>query len=360
MELLSRLYAAQYRTRILLAGTLRRLRGSADATHFTAPSNVLFVIAGLLGDSVMCTPVLTEARRLWPKAKFTVLGKKANSELLGDLPVIDEFLIVPAFPFALRKWRELRQLDSMLKGGNFDLAIILLGDQFAPALERAVIPVRVGVAGDPLAPFLTHTYEIRSPREWGPDERLNALRVLGCEVGAASPMLQTNASAVQSAHNIRRECGTKRDAYAVIHPFGSSALQHWPLAGVQELATELWQRHGLEAVLIGGPEWCGVSESIGDAVVNTVGRLKLPELMAMIQEAKLVITTDSGPFHIAGALSRPTVGLFRKSRPEHARRYSPAEVVLGQHPSCTNCKWNWCRVRPCASMRSICVTDIME
>ena|SRR5579884_1554979 len=364
MSLLSRLYDIQYWTRIHCAGAWRRLQHhTMPPQHFPVPTNVLFVVSGLIGDSVMCTPVLIEARRLWPKARITVLGKKHNCELLTGLAVVDQLLVTPAIPFSLRKRRVLRELDVLLAAGEFDTAIILLGDEFAPTLERANIATRVGVAGHPLAPFLTHAYEIGSPRVWGPDERLNALRVLGCEVHSLRPVLRTNEEAKLSARKLRQQCGAKSDRYAVVHPFGSSARQHWPMESVVALSDAL-ALENLEPVLVGGPEFRSLSERSLEKrhtpLVNTVGRSTLPELAAILDGAALVITTDSGPFHLAGALKRPIVGLFRKSRPEHAARYSCSRVLLGTAPVCERrCRWDWCHATPCASMQALNVSDVM-
>lgn len=358
MSFLSWAYGLQYRTRARWMGTLRRMRGT-DMPLPRHPHNVLFVVAGLIGDTIMCTPTLLQARKVWPEAKLTVLGRKHNCDLLEEMPALNGCILTSAVPFSLRKAAKLGELAAVLTDKKFDTAIILLGDQFAPMLEDVGVPVRVGVAGDPLAPFLTHTYEIGSPRAWGPDERLNALRTLGCEVTLVAPRLWCSGDCRDHAREVLERSGLKGTRYAVIHPFGSSARQHWPLTEIAQLAAELRSRQQLEPVLIGGPEQA-VPERLNASIVNTVGRLTLRELMVVIQEADVVITTDSGPFHLAGALSRPVVGLFRKSRPEHAGRYDFSRVLLGNNSSCVGrCRWDWCAHTPCNSMAMIGTPDIM-
>ena len=223
------IYEWQYRARQWAVGRLCRLRGGATATDPpSAPSRVLVVMTGLIGDTVMSTPLIVEARRLWPAAHITLLGRRHNCELLAACPLLDARYEAPAIPFSLRKRRELARLDAWLRAQNFDVALIALGDQFAAALARARIPVRVGVRGHALEPCLTHTYSIGSPREWGPHERLNALRSLGYEVGDAAPRLwvadearRRRARAARrtrprARHALRRRAPLRQHAAAVV------------------------------------------------------------------------------------------------------------------------------------------------
>ncbi|HKI18638.1 MAG TPA: glycosyltransferase family 9 protein, partial [Isosphaeraceae bacterium] len=316
----------------------------------------------LIGDTVMSTPVIIEARRLWPEAWITLLGNRQTSELLSACPLVDACAETPVIPFTLRNRRKLAELDSWLREQNFDVAIILLGDQFAQVLADAQIPIRVGVRGHLLAPFLTATYEIGSPREWGPQERLGALRALGHDVRNVSPNLWVSDHARSAAQRRLSELGLSEGvAYAVVHPFGSTPAQWWPPDRTAELAEALHHEHNLWTIVIGGPETRGKLCIAPRNTIDATGAFTISELMAVIENARLVISTDSGPFHIAGALERPLVGLFRARRPEHAGRYPQAKVIFGQAPTCTQrCEWNRCRTTPCRQMNALSLSDVLE
>ena len=296
---------------------------------------------------------------MWPGARITVLGKRHNRELLAGCPFVDEFYEFNADPFSLRRSPEVKELQAWLNGAGFDAAIILLGDQFAHLLARAGIPVRVGVKGAPLERCLTHTYEIGSPREWGTRERLNSLRIFGKEIGKSEPELWVDAEAAVSAGGKLGELGlADGERYAVLHPFGSTERQWWNLGEAGALAEFLSNKRGLSTVLVGGPETVSAAARIG-GVIDTTGKLTIRELVAVIANAETVITTDSGPFHIAGALRRPTIGLFRARRPEHRNAYSSARVVLGRDDSCdATCRWDMCASNPCRQMRNISLGDV--
>src|SRR5262249_46765781 len=107
----------------------------------------------------------------------------------------------------------------------------------------------------------------------------------------------------------------------------------------------------------------GVVTSIVDSpsLVNAVGELSISQLLAAIESAELVITTDSGPFHMAGALGKPIIGLFRGRRPEHAGRYPQARGILGDDSACEKfCQWNRCQAEPCRQLNSLSIDEVLS
>jgi heptosyltransferase I len=363
MAILAKLYRWQYHGRQWYAGHAQRRRGCVGNPLVTgvSPRRVLIVLTGLIGDAVMSTPVIVEARRLWPDARIVMLGNRQTCALLSECPLIDDRFEAPAVPFSLRNRQNVGELQCWMNEQEFDVAIILLGDQFAQLLANAQIPERVGVRGHLLAPFLTKTYDICSPKDWGPPERLGALRALGHDVRNVHPQLWVSDHARSTARAKLVELGLpERVTYAAVHPFGRTLAQRWPQGRTGDLADALFREHKLWTIVVGGPEACGSIGPSSRNVIDSTGALSIPELMAVIDEARVVISTDSGPFHIAGALGRPVVGMFRARRPEHASRYHQADVVFGCHDACdTECRWDHCRKQPCRQMKALLTHDVV-
>lgn len=354
-------YQLQFR-QWLLARSYANPEGFRSGPLEAEPDKVLFVLAGLIGDSIMSLPAIDVCRKLWPAASITVLGKKHNHDLIAASGFFDDFYEFDADPFSLRRSEKTRTLETWLETKCFDAAIILLGDQFAHLLARANIPVRVGVEGTPLENCLTHTYNIGSPRTWGVNERLNSVRCLGYEVENTLPSLIVDPDARRSGQEKLRACGIDVARYIVLHPFGSTLRQWWSLKNIPMFATELREKYGLQVVLVGGTQNAGSLLQDATAVVaEMTGKLSLPELLAVIDGAKLVVTTDSGPFHIAAGLGKKTVGIFRSSRPEHATQYPSATVVFGENQACIDaCGWDSCQRSPCLQMAEISVAAVIR
>ncbi|MBK5272436.1 MAG: hypothetical protein JJE22_15635, partial [Bacteroidia bacterium] len=142
--------------------------------------------------------------------------------------------------------------------------------------------------------------------------------------------------------------------------FGSSKRQWWNLDLVSFLVQELYMRYNLQTVLIGGKETVGIVPFI-ENMIDTTGKLTLPELKALITNSSIIITTDSGPFHISGALRKKIVGLFRAKRPELANIYPDTRVIFGKDELCqVKCKWDQCRINKCVQLHNISVEQVLQ
>jgi ADP-heptose:LPS heptosyltransferase len=357
------IYGLQYKLRLHAAGiryALLHASRPAVSAPVMPPRRLALLMAGLIGDTVMCTPVVSESRRIWPEARITLIGMQHNCDLLSGSADIDGFRAVTSDPFTIRRGSELCSFRDWLAKQNFDIAIVLLGDQFALELAKAGIPTRVGVAGHPLSRSLTHVYDNGTPQTWGPEEKLNSLRVLGCPARNIQPAIRIHDTAWLTAAATLQQLGVfPGDAYCVVHPFGRTAPQRWPTESCNRLASLLSERYRLKVILAGNAE-APFLGSPGNRLIDARGKFNLKELPAVLDRAAFVISTDSGPFHIAGALERPLVGLFRSVRLEHSRRYPQAQVLAGTDDDCRGrCAWNRCRRLPCRQMSAITIPEVL-
>jgi ADP-heptose:LPS heptosyltransferase len=216
----------------------------------------------------------------------------------------------------------------------------------------------VFVAETPPARLATATYSIDA-RTWGPSERLGAWRALGLDPQPVFPALAPTAASTAS---ILRALGDEPRPWTLLHPYGRTADQWWPPDEVAAFVREARTRFGGTVLVVGGRPGERRPGPAAAASVDLFGKLTLDELLALIATSDSVVTTDSGPFHVAGAMGRRGVGLFRASRPEHAARYpSMASVISPAIPECrTACTWDRCAVTPCRQMRAISGERVAE
>ncbi len=319
------------------------------------------VCTGLVGDTLMCLPAIAAAKGLFPSAERVGLVTPKTQSLLGMAACLDRVIVCEASPLTLRPAarRALAVAVSLVRASRFDLAVIFLGDDFAPILTRARIPHRVFVSDGINGRLATASYEIGHPRTWGPEERRNAWRVLGLEPSLEPASLTPPPDAVAALEaRIGPAKGRRRIA---VHPFGRTTDQHWPLAAVREFIRLAETRLGVECLVIGESP-TGATLAATDPPFRLVGKLSLEELAALMARSSCVVSTDSGPFHMAGVLERPGVGLFRASRPEHAGRYpSIAPVVAPDLEACRGrCTWDRCRRSPCEQMSAILPETVLQ
>ncbi len=315
---------------------------------------LLVVCTGLIGDTIMSLPALCATRALFPGAELVGLVNPAARSILMMAGCLDRYIVCDGAPLQLRPSgrREARRVESEVRSGGFDVAVIFLGDDYAPMLTRAGVPHRVLVAGGIYGRLATTTYTI-DPRTWGPAERLAAWRALGLEPGLPEVKLSASTRVRESlSAHVDRPPGRGR---VVLHAFGSSPDQWWPSSFVRDFVHQAESRLGLECLVIGAGSAAAAAFPGAAGPFRLINRLSLEQLVALLETSSLVVSTDSGPLHLAGVLGRPGVGLFRASRPEHAWRYPSIRPLVGRAlAECEDrCAWDRCRYSPCRQMSTI-------
>lgn len=105
--------------------------------------------------------------------------------------------------------------------------------------------------------------------------------------------------------------------FALLVPGGAAHRpeKRWPIAHYCALATQIAHR-GLTPVILGSASEKPLAESIGAVaprVRDLTGETDIADLFALVREAAVCIGNDTGPMHIAAAMSCPTVVLFSQA-----------------------------------------------
>lgn len=135
-------------------------------------------------------------------------------------------------------------------------------------------------------------------------ERLVALAPVRPENLPASPLKRTDTRprvvlAPAGAKNMMRD----------------DALRRWPVESYVALSSILLER-GAEVVLAGGPgDMWSVPFFEGMAVTNLIGKLELPEMLALLDNSDVMVTHDTGPLHLAGITGVGIVSIFGPTDP---------------------------------------------
>ena len=123
----------------------------------------------------------------------------------------------------------------------------------------------------------------------------------------------------------------------------SSKTRRWPEKYFIELIDRISERGLGRVVLLGAPDEAAFVDGLRrrlkrpEAVIDVAGKSTLNELMGILAAADLLVTNDSGPLHLAGALGTKTVSFFG---PETPSLYGPAgegHEVLYSGIDCSPC-----------------------
>ena len=136
---------------------------------------------------------------------------------------------------------------------------------------------------------------------------------------------------------------SRRRGWAAILSFSTLALRvaekFWVARRWAEVADQMFDNGRLRCVLTGGKlrmeqeHIARIKAHLQHPVVDLSGELDLLSLGALLQRARLLVTIDSAPMHLAAAFGTPQVALFGPTNPFHWRpRATPATILQAGNP----------------------------
>jgi ADP-heptose:LPS heptosyltransferase len=180
-------------------------------------------------------------------------------------------------------------------------------------------------------------FGIRSPdRVHEVDAMLALAGTLGCRPENAIPELWIPECSRQSAMGRLREVGLAAgEPFAVLNAGSYKEEARLPLPKAVEIGRDFSRELRLPLLLTGvvseSARVEAVCQEIGPVARSIAGRTDLLELAAIFERARVVVTTDSGPMHVATAMGAPLVVLFGPGDPTRfGPRGRPGQVVILQ------------------------------
>jgi ADP-heptose:LPS heptosyltransferase len=272
--------------------------------------------ANALGDFIFILPAVHALRAAYSQAEIVLLGKMWHAGfVLGHVPDIDRVVVVPAYPGVSEPEAasaNQAQLDAFFAGmqaEKFDLAFQMQGGgrNSNPFIRRLEARYSVG-SRTPDAEKL----DVSVPYRFYQNEVLRHLELVSY-AGAATtelvPRIFVTAAGVAEAQRLT----SSTDNYVVMHPGATDPRRRWPaekFAGVARYFLNKGQtvyvtgiadeREAVERV---------VSLTEGRAI-NACDVLSLGGLTGLLSGARLMVSNDTGPLHLARAVGCPTVGIY--------------------------------------------------
>src|SRR4029079_12019022 len=109
----------------------------------------------------------------------------------------------------------------------------------------------------------------------------------------------------------------------------------------------LAERSGTECVLVGAPSERRKSEEAIAAsrsgAVLAAGETSVGEALALLSLSDAFAGNDSGSMHVAGALGKPTVGIYGSTRPDRTGPLGARTKILYKQIECSPCLQRTCR-----------------
>jgi ADP-heptose:LPS heptosyltransferase len=136
--------------------------------------------------------------------------------------------------------------------------------------------------------------------------------------------------------------GQARRPLIGVHASGGRESKQWHLDRFADVARELARQRGGTIVLTGAKSDRPLVDAVaarlgGISKIDVCGTLDLVDLAAVLSRLDVLVTGDTGPMHLAAAVSTPVVALFGPADP---RRYGPSaslQRILRVDLPCSPC-----------------------
>jgi ADP-heptose:LPS heptosyltransferase len=316
--------------------------GGADAGCSEPRIVVLRALPGV-GDLLCAVPALRAIRAAYPRAEITLSALLSNAWFLERYPtLVDELLVVegvtglpevaPDPPAAVRF---LQRAQSR----RFDLGLQIHGS---------------GVVTNPLLTLFGARHQVTAhlPGHWVPPgtsidyltevpeigRTLAVVHAAGCPPVGFELDLPLTDGERQSAALLIEKAGVAGGRFACLHPGASRQDRRWPARWFAWVGDHLVSR-GLQVAITGSTDEAGLVRAVvrmmhGEAI-DLAGQTGLGELAALYQQARLVVTNDTGASHVAAAVHVPSIVVIASAEPD---RWAPLDrylhrVVTGDPPS---------------------------
>jgi heptosyltransferase-2 len=310
------------------------------------PRHLVVRAPNWVGDLVMATPLLEAAVADERFERVTILLRAHLAALLASGPVEGAVCALERGSSEAELYRSLAP-DAVLFFTNS------LGAAWRAFRSR--VPLRAGAALSGRGLLLTH--RVVPPRRDGrrvpiPTAHLLAdvAGLFGITAASLHPRLYTSAEARARVRARLVELGLPRDGrYALCTPSAAfGAAKMWPAAHHARALDLLFERHGLTGVVTGGPGEEPVLKAVAAAcrhpVIDLSGEERdLEKLKALVAEAALLVTSDSGPRWFAAAFDVPCVTVMGPNFPElTASSLERCAVVRVEGLECAPCLERTC------------------
>ena len=316
------------------------------------PRNILIRMPNWLGDLVMAAPILEDVRKKWPEATITAMCQANAGVLLECNPFINEI-------YRFKKpngWIHRSQHSTIietLRRGEYDLGI-LLTNSFSSAwwFWRGHVENRIGFACNGRSLLLNKAPPFPKNKE---SQHLvltykALLEPIGIPISTTPPKLYLSPDEKKAAQQLLQSKGYDTNSAILIgiNPgaaFGSAKC--WLPDRFHAVAEKLLKDPRITLAFfgdsVGMPLVNEICKGLSSRAINFAGKTTIRELMALIGSCNVLLTNDSGPMHIASALSVPLVALFGSTSDVKTGPYSGG-TVIHKHADCSPCYQRVCPI----------------
>jgi heptosyltransferase I len=340
--------------------------------------NILIVKMSAIGDVIHTLPALNAVRAHFPEARITWLVEEAAAPLVLGHKALDRVLIsrrktwVSSLP-TLRGFDAAQQILHFI-GALRDTAYDVILD-FQGLLKSGVL---IGLARGKRKIGFDRGMEHAEESHLFLNERVApvgmeihaltrsmllleaALGIVSDEVVYDLPLRDTDRHAAKRLLSAAVNRGN--GPLVAVHPAAKWETKLWENCRFSQLCDILIRRYNARIVLTGdmsdAPMVLEIQSGMQERAINLAGKTTLKTLAAVFEMVDYVISTDTGPMHLAAAAGAPVAALFGPTAPWRTGPFGSGHRVVRAQLDCSPCFKRTCNTIQC--MKAITVNEVLE
>ncbi|MGH2481541.1 MAG: lipopolysaccharide heptosyltransferase II, partial [Ktedonobacteraceae bacterium] len=298
------------------------------------PRRILVMRLDLIGDLVLSMVAVRVLKRVYPDAEIDLISVPASAKVIEGDPDLKQIMGYdpniwrrPKALLSRKNWRELRTLLTRLRERDYDLAISLFGKWAAVLAVLSGAKRRVGFGRESFPGLLTDSVP---GQHWKTGEQkhevdycLELAQAAGATVNEEDryPHLYVSEQAMRDIEHLlaAQDIQEGRPMIACHVSATNGQSKRWPVPYWATLLDRLIREENAYVILTGAPNDLGLIEKITrrmrEQPLNLAGKTSLTQLAALLKRADLLISGDSGPMHMAGAVETPLIAIHGPTDP---------------------------------------------
>jgi ADP-heptose:LPS heptosyltransferase len=291
----------------------------------------LIVRLGAIGDIVHALPLASALRARYPEARIDWVVDERYAELLDLVPIIDRRIVLSTK--SLPPIRRIVALYGKLVRESYDVAIDVQG------LLKSAVVARLSRARRVLGFPVPHLREAAARFFYSETHR----------PGISGHVIE----ALDAVRATAEPAGGR--PFAVLNPGASWPNKRWPPERFGAVGQWLDRELGLRSVVTWGVGERALAAAVvaeSDGTAEMAPATSIADLTAIVREAELVISGDTGPAHLAAALGTPVVGLYGPTDISRNGPWLKPDFSVSRFAACG------CHYRRRCRIRQWCLGDI--
>ena len=321
--------------------------------------NILIVKLSSIGDVIHTLPSLTALRRLYPDAHITWVVEESAADLVKNHPYLDAVLISRR-----KKWskdfrngqfrlpiEEIRSFMKTLRQRRYDLVIDFHGlfkSSIIVFLSRGKRKLGYNSLQELSGLFLNEKIT-EDLNKHAVERYLDFPRYLGAKINSAGFILPSDREAETRVKILLEKYNLGNKKFIAINPIAYWETKLWSNEKFARLADLINDKLQMKVVFTGSEKEPieKITSLMTTESINLGGATTLLDLAYLYKKAQLVITTDSGPMHLAAAMETPVIALFGPTDPARTGPYGTGHTIIRTELSCSPCFLKKCSTKKC-------------